>query len=92
MTVGGTIRLWLFIISAIAGGLFTCGSGLDWKGGVVLCKRIGCSLLQSIFSLNLVSELPIEVFSSFGTTRITCWPLFFATRAFGFAAMWLKFN
>ena len=33
MTVGGTIRLWLFIFSAIAGGFFTCGSGLDWKGG-----------------------------------------------------------
>ena len=24
------------------------------RGGVVLCKRIGCSLLQAIFSLNLV--------------------------------------
>ena len=62
--------------------------GGEWssaKGLVASCCNI-CS--ASILFL----ELPIEVFSSFGTTRIICWPPFFATRAFGFAAMWLKFN
>jgi len=92
MTVGGTIRLWLFIISAIAGGLFTCGSGLDWKGGVVLCKRIGCSLLQSIFSLNLVYGVANRGFQLFWNNKDYLLASFFATRAFGFAAMWLKFN
>ena len=63
--------------------------GGEWssaKGLVAHC----CNLFSASISS---SELPIEVFSSFGTTRIICWPLFFfATRAFGFAAMWLKFN
>ena len=69
-TVGGTIRLWLFIFSAIAGGFFTCGSGLDWKGGgVVLCKRIGCSLLQSIFSLNLVFGVANRGFQLFWNNK-----------------------
>jgi len=53
MTVGGTIRLWLFIFSAIAGGFFTCGSGLDWKGGEWSSAK-GLVALRSIFSLNLV--------------------------------------
>ena len=69
MTVGGTIRLWLFIFSAIAGGFFTCGSGLDWKGGVVLCKRIGCSLLQAICSLNLVFGVANRGFQVFWNNK-----------------------
>ena len=77
MTVCGTIRLWLFIFSAIAGGLFTCGSGLDWKGGEWSSAKGLVAHCCNLFSASILSsELPIEVFSSFGTTRIICWPLF----------------
>ena len=89
VTVGGTTRLWLFIFSAIAGGLFTCGSGLDWKGGglewssakglVAPC----CNLLSASI---LSSELPIEVFRSFGPTRIIYWPLFFCNKSLWFCS------
>ena len=48
------------------------GRGGEWssaKGLVAHC----CNLFSASISS---SELPIEVFSSFGTTRIICWPLF----------------
>ena len=51
---------------------FGLEGGGEWssaKGLVAHC----CNLFSASISS---SELPIEVFSSFGTTRIICWPLF----------------
>ena len=39
------------------------------RGGVVLCKRIGCSLLQAIFSLNLVFGVANRGFQVFWNNK-----------------------
>jgi len=49
-------------------------------------------LLQSIFSLNLVFGVANRDFQLFWNNKDYLLASFFATRAFGFAAMWLKFN
>jgi len=60
------------------------------RGGVVLCKRIGCSLLQAIFSLNLVFGVANRGFQVFWNNKDYLLASFFCNQSLWFAAIWLK--